>query len=103
MDDHKIIAKVGGNEEGYLFEFCSDGVFLTVYPKNEKGLMFEMSDMRRVLKDFSVDDYDLKLMTDTLKENSGEPVLLGKKFILPKEFEGAVLDEEAAESREESI
>ena len=56
MDDHKIIAKVGGSEEGYLFEFCSDGVFLTVYPKNEKGLMFEMSDMRRVLKDFSVDD-----------------------------------------------
>ena len=98
MDDHKIIAKVGGSEEGYLFEFCSDGVFLTVYPKSEKGLMFEMSDMRRVLKDFSVDDYDLKLLTDTLKENSGEPVLLGKKFILPKEFEGAVLDEEAAEA-----
>lgn len=103
MDDHKIIAKVGGSEEGYLFEFCSDGVFLTVYPKSEKGLMFEMSDMRRVLKDFSVDDYDLKLLTDTLKENSGEPVLLGKKFILPKEFEGAVLDEEAAETVREHV
>ena len=103
MDDHKIIAKVGGSEEGYLFEFCSDGVFLTVYPKSEKGLMFEMSDMRRVLKDFSVDDYHLKLLTDTLKENSGEPVLLGMNFILPKEFEGAVLDEEAAETVREHV
>lgn len=103
MDGHKVIAKVGGREDGYLFEFCSDGIFLTVYPKDEKGLMFEMSDMRRVLKEFRVEDYDLKLLTDTLKANTGVPVLLGTRFVLPKEFGGNVLDEEAAVAVREHI
>ena len=56
MDERKIIAKVGGEKEGYLLEFCADGIYLTVYPKDGTGLMFEVSDMRRVLKDFSVSD-----------------------------------------------
>lgn len=68
MDERKIIAKVGGEKEGYLLEFCADGIYLTVYPKDGTGLMFEVSDIRRVLKDFSVSDYDLMAMTDALRK-----------------------------------
>lgn len=103
MDEHKKIAEVGGRDEGYLFEFCSDGVFLTVYPKADKGLMFDMSDMSHILKDFSVDDYDLKLMVEILKENTGEPVLLSKDFMLPRDFKGEILDEEAARVMREHV
>ena len=92
MDERKIIAKVGGKKEGYLLEFCTDGIFLTVYPKDGTGLMFEVSDMRRVLKDFSVSDYDLVAMTDALKKNDGVPVYLGKDFILPQSYSGQAVD-----------
>lgn len=103
MDDHKIFTTVGGKEAGYLFEFCSDGVFLTVYPKDDKGLMFEMSDMRRILKDYSVEDYDLKKLTDTLKEHTGVPALLGVKFTLPKDLGGVEISPEAQEAMAEHI
>ena len=94
MDERKIIAKVGGEKEGYLLEFCAEGVFLTVYPKDGTGLMFEVSDMRRVLKDFSVSDYDLMAMTDALRKNDGVPVYLGKDFILPQGYSSQAADEE---------
>lgn len=94
MDERKIIAKVGGEKEGYLLEFCADGIYLTVYPKDGTGLMFEVSDMRRVLKDFSVSDYDLMAMTDALRKNDGVPVYLGKDFTLPQGYSSQAADEE---------
>lgn len=94
MDERKIIAKVGGEKEGYLLEFCADGIYLTVYPKDGTGLMFEVSDMRRVLKDFSVLDYDLMAMTDALRKNDGVPVYLGKDFTLPQGYSSQAADEE---------
>ena len=103
MDEHKIIAKVGGKEKGYLFEFCSDGVFLTVYPKDGAGLMFEVSDMRRVLKDFHVEDYDLKAMTDALKQNDGVPVCLGKEFTLPKDYSSQAAENVDKETLQEHV
>lgn len=103
MDEHKIIAKVGGKEKGYLFEFCSDGVFLTVYPKDGTGLMFEVSDMRRVLKDFHVGDYDLKAMTDALKQNDGVPVCLGKEFTLPQSYSSQAAENVDQETLKEHV
>lgn len=94
MDGHKVVATVGGRDEGYLFEFCSDGVYLTVYPKDDKGLMFDMSDMCQILKEFSVETYDLRLLVDTLKENTGVPVRLSTGFVLPGDFAGDILDSE---------
>lgn len=103
MDEHKIIAKVGGKDKGYLFEFCSDGIFLTVYPKDGTGLMFDVSEMRQVLKDFSVVDYDLRLMTDALKKNDGVPVCLGKKFTLPQNYSSQAAEEVDQETLQEHV
>ena len=44
-------ATVGGREAGYLFEFKPDGVFLTVYPVDDSGMLYELSDMRQILKE----------------------------------------------------
>ncbi len=96
IEVHKVIAKIGGAKEGYLFEFCSDGVFLTVYPREDAGLMFEMSDMRRILKRFNAFDYDVKAMTETLKEHTGQPVRLGKEFTIPND-----IDEDSKEDVEQ--
>ena len=107
MDDnievHKVIAKVGGAKEGYLFEFCSDGVFLTVYPRDDAGLMFEMSDMRHILKKFNAFDYDIKAMTETLKAHTGEPVRLGKEFTIPKDMGNATEDDVEKEHLNEHV
>lgn len=103
MDEHKIIARVGGKDKGYLFEFCSDGIFLTVYPKDGTGLMFDVSEMRQVLKDFSVVDYDLRLMTDALKKNDGVPVCLGKKFTLPQNYSSQAAEEVDQETLQEHV
>ena len=103
MDEHKIIARVGGKDKGYLFEFCSDGIFLTVYPKDGIGLMFDVSEMRQVLKDFSVVDYDLRLMTDALKKNDGVPVCLGKKFPLPQNYSSQAAEEVDQETLQEHV
>ena len=59
MDENEKISEVGGETAGYLFEFKSDGVYLTVYPNDDNGILFELSDMRQILKDYGVADYDI--------------------------------------------
>lgn len=63
---------MGNAESGYKFEFRSDGVYLTVYP-SEDGLLFELSDMRQILKDCGVLDYDVTLLSRTMREALGQP------------------------------
>lgn len=101
MDEHKVIARVGGQEEGYLFEFCSDGVFLTIYPNKNKDLAFDVPEIRRILDEFKVHDYDVMLLSQALKENNGVPVSVGSEFTIPKEFDAnlpeAAVDEDVQE------
>ena len=76
---------VGSRDAGYLFEFKPiDGVFLTVYPASEGEVKFELSDMRQILQDYSVLDYDIALLSRIVREASGTPYKLSDKFIEPK-------------------
>ena len=59
MEEDKMVPTVGGEEAGYLFEFKDDGVFFTVYPSGDSGILFELSDMRQILKEYGVLDYDI--------------------------------------------
>ena len=94
-----MIPTVGGQEAGYLFEFKPDGVFLTVYPSGDTGILFELSDMRQVLKDYGVIDYDIELLARTVREASGKSYKLADTFEAPVEKEGisAPVQEEPAE------
>ena len=64
---------LGGSEAGYKFEFRNDGVYLTIYPNAADSLLFELSDMRQILKECGVVDYDVALLSRTLREANGEP------------------------------
>ena len=63
---------IGGVDAGYKYEFRPDGVYLTIYP-SEDELLFELSDMRQILRDYGVLDYDVALLARTVREASGQP------------------------------
>ena len=78
------ILTVGGRDAGYLFEFKPlEGVFLTVYPSSEGEVMFELSDMRQILQDYSVLDYDMALLSRVVREASGNAYRISDKFVEP--------------------
>ena len=64
--------KLGGPQAGYLYEFREDGVYLTIYPNTADSLLFELSDMRQILRECGVANYDVPLLARTVREASGE-------------------------------
>ena len=64
---------VGGKEAGYLFEFREDGVYLTVFPEAADGVLFELSDIRQILQEHGVVDYDIVNLARMVREASGQP------------------------------
>ena len=86
MDDQTLRPAVGSKEAGYLFEFREDGVYLTIYPDAADGLAFELSDIRQVLHDHGVIDYDIITLSQILREAAGEPRKLATSYGLPEEI-----------------
>ena len=76
----KLSPIVGSKEAGYLFEFKADGVFLTVYPTEDDGILFELSDMRQILKEYGVLDYEIEVLARIVRETKGEPQKLADRF-----------------------
>lgn len=87
MDDEFNNPSVGSEQVGYLFEFRKDGVYLTVYPTYGDEILFELSEMRQVLKDYKVFDYDIGVLTRVVKESSGIPTKLSSIFTVPENWE----------------
>lgn len=72
--DESAYPTCGGPESGFLFEFKPEGVFLTIYPEAEAGEQFEITDLQQVLKEAGIDEYDLAMMMQAIKEADGDPV-----------------------------
>ena len=53
-EEKKSVSEVGSKDSGYLVEFRGDGVYLTVFDSQEPGIKFELSDMRLILKEYSL-------------------------------------------------
>lgn len=70
MSDKLIL---GGASSGYKYEFKSDGVYLTVYPSVDGERLFELSDMRQILRECKVLDYDVGVLSRTMREANGRP------------------------------
>lgn len=64
---------LGGPASGYKYEFRPDGVYLTVYPSVDGERLFELSDMRQILRDCKVLDYDVGILSRTMREANGRP------------------------------
>lgn len=62
---------MGGASAGYKFEFKSDGVYLTIYPNVDGERLFELSDMRQILRECKVMDYDVGILSRTMREANG--------------------------------
>lgn len=86
MDSNTSVSKVGNRDSGYLFEFRNDGVYLTVFESLEPGIQFELSDMRQILNEFSVDDYNLELLARLVREQSGIPTKISDSFVVPQNY-----------------
>lgn len=86
MDDKTLRPAVGSKELGYLFEFREDGVFLTIYPDADNDLLFELSDIRQILHDNGVVDYDIITLSQIVREASGEPKKLASTFLSSEEM-----------------
>ena len=81
MDDQTLRPAVGSKEAGYLCEFREDGVYLTIYPDAADGLLFELSDIRQILHDNGVIDYDISTLSQIVREASGEARKLADCYI----------------------
>lgn len=64
---------LGGPQSGYKYEFRPDGVYLTVYPAVDGERLFELSDMRQILRECKVLDYDIGILSRTMREANGRP------------------------------
>ncbi len=70
MSDKLIL---GGPASGYKYEFKPDGVYLTIYPSVDGERLFELSDMRQILRECKVLDYDVGVLSRTMREANGRP------------------------------
>ncbi len=64
---------LGGPQAGYKYEFKADGVYLTIYPSVDGERLFELSDMRQILRECKVLDYDVGILSRTMREANGKP------------------------------
>lgn len=74
---------LGSASSGYKFEFREDGVYLTIYPSTGERL-FELSDMRQILRENKVVDYDVGVLSRAMREATGR----AQKIAEAVEFSG---------------
>ena len=92
---------MGGPEAGYQYEFRDDGVYLTIYPNSADSLLFELSDMRQILKEYGVMDYDVALLSRTLREASGQPQRIAEPVDMTEELLQKIKEGEAVNTNQD--
>ncbi|MBR6888008.1 MAG: DUF342 domain-containing protein [Selenomonadaceae bacterium] len=93
---------LGGPASGYKYEFRPDGVYLTVYPNVDGERLFELSDMRQILRDCKVLDYDVGTLSRTMREANGRPQKIAEPVqISEAALKAAVGDEDIFAGNEE--
>ena len=111
MAEKELRSPAGGAEAGYLLEFRESGVYITIFP-DANGVLFELSDIRQILQECGVVDYDVVSLARIVRESSGEAQKLSDSFLSPEDMkallngekrpsEGEASEEEIALSEEE--
>ena len=85
---------LGGPASGYKYEFKPDGVYLTVYPNVDGERLFELSDMRQILRDCKVLDYDVGTLSRTMREANGRPQKIAEPVQITEEVLRAAVGDE---------
>jgi len=93
---------LGGSQAGYKYEFRPDGVYLTIYPRVEGERLFELSDMRQILRECKVVDYDVGILSRTMREANGKAQKISEPIkISEEELEKIMGKGEREEEKEE--
>ena len=95
------VPTIGGFDSGYKYEFREDGVYLTIYPAESESLMFELSDMRQILRDCGVIDYDIALLSRAMREASGRPQKIAEPVEMTEEILQRVADGEPVDPNQD--
>ena len=108
MAERETRLPVGGEEAGYLLEFHEDGVYMTVFPEAADGVLFELSDIRQILQDNGVVDYDVVDLAGIVRGASGVPHKLADTYYEVDENHEIILpgkekETESSEAGEESV
>ena len=98
MSDRLIL---GGPAAGYKYEFKPDGVYLTIYPNVDGERLFELSDMRQILRDCKVLDYDVGVLSRTMREANGRPQKVAEPVEITEEELSAIQNGEPLSEQEE--
>ena len=97
MDGEINYPTLGGPEAGYKFEFRGDGVYLTIYPNGDDVLQFELSDMRQILKDCGIIEYDVALLSRAMREASGTEQKISEYVDITQEILDKIASGEAVD------
>lgn len=109
MGDTNDYPKLGGQDAGYLFEFKDDGVYLTIYPNTADSLLFELSDMRQILRESGVTNYDVATLSRTVREASGiaqkiaDPIKISTDKLAKVGSDEAESEDEQTDNSEEAF
>ena len=94
---------LGGPQAGYKYEFRTDGVYLTIYPSVEGERLFELSDMRQILRDCKVLDYDVGVLSRTMREANGRPQKISEPVEISKRELEIIAGGESLEDNKEEF
>ena len=91
---------LGSAAAGYKFEFRPDGVYLTVYPSVDGERLFELSDMRQILRECKVQDYDVGLLSRTMREANGRAQKIAEPVPITPDMLSGLADDSGAGEEE---
>ena len=102
MEEEKDYPRVGGQQAGYLFEFRPDGVYFSVYPTEDNRILYELSDMRQILADYGIEDYDILTLAQAVRKADGVPVKLTDEQGTEKDQTLSTIDETVLSEEDQS-
>ena len=92
---------LGGVQAGYKYEFRKDGVYLTIYPNMEGERLFELSDMRQILRECKVVDYDVGILSRAMREANGKAQKISEAVAITERELEQIAGGELEEKRKE--
>ena len=100
MNENLIL---GGPQSGYKYEFRPDGVYLTIYPSVDGERLFELSDMRQILRECKVLDYDVGILSRTMREANGKPQKISEPIGITAQDLEKIIGGESLDDKEEEV
>lgn len=78
MNKNPEMSETSEGEKGYSLAFKEDGVFLTVYPYMDDSVLFELTDISKILHDHGVMDYRIETIAKIMREGKGEEMKIAE-------------------------